>query len=71
MVERKAFPENPKHKYHISQRGEHDCSAHNKNNGVIMSIQVCLISWMTINYKKMVGRKAFLAKSKHQYRVSQ
>ena len=33
MVERKAFLANPKHQYHVSQRGEHDCSAHNKNNG--------------------------------------
>ena len=23
----------PKHQYHVSQCGEHDCNAHNKNNG--------------------------------------
>ena len=33
MVERKAFPANQKHQYCVSQRGEHDCSAHNKKNG--------------------------------------
>ena len=33
MVERKTFPANPKHQYSVSQRGEHDCSAHNKKNG--------------------------------------
>ena len=33
MVEGKAFAANPKHQYHVSQWGEHDCSAHNKKNG--------------------------------------
>ena len=33
MMERKAFLVNPKHEYLVSQRGEHDCSAHNKKNG--------------------------------------
>ena len=33
MVERKAFIDNPKHQYCVSQRGEHDCNAHNKKNG--------------------------------------
>ena len=32
MVERKAFIANPKHQYHASQYGEHDCSTHNKKN---------------------------------------
>ena len=30
---KKAFLANPKHKYHISQCGEHDCHANNKNKG--------------------------------------
>ena len=34
MVERNAFLENPKHQYHVSQEGGHDCRAHNKKNGV-------------------------------------
>ena len=33
MVERRAFPANPKHQYCVSQGGEHDCSANNKKNG--------------------------------------
>ena len=33
MVERKAFPANPKHQYHVSQWGEHDCSTYNEKNG--------------------------------------
>ena len=32
MVERKAFIANPKHQYRVSQCGEHDSGAHNKNN---------------------------------------
>ena len=31
-MERKAFLANPKHQYHLSQRGELDCSAHIKKN---------------------------------------
>ena len=38
---------------------------------IIMSIQVCLISWMNINNKEIVERKAFLANPKHQDYVSQ
>ena len=30
MVGRKAYLENPKHQYRVSQYGEHNCSAHNK-----------------------------------------
>ena len=30
---KKAFLANRKHQYHVSQCGEHDCSAHNKKNG--------------------------------------
>ena len=33
MVERKAFPENPKQQYRVSEYGEHDCSAHNEKIG--------------------------------------
>ena len=33
MVKRKAFLENPKYQYRVSQYGEHDCSNHNKENG--------------------------------------
>ena len=33
MVETKAFHANPKHQYHVPQRGEHDCGVNNKKNG--------------------------------------
>ena len=33
MIERKTFLANPKCQYCVSQWGEHDCSAYNKNNG--------------------------------------
>ena len=33
MVERNAFLANQKHEYHISQRDEHDCNAHNEKSG--------------------------------------
>ena len=33
MAKRKAFHANPKHKYHVSQCGEHDYSANNNKNG--------------------------------------
>ena len=32
MEEIKAFRANPKHQNHVSQCGEHDCSASNKKN---------------------------------------
>ena len=32
MVERKALIANPKHRYRVSQCGEHDCSANNIEN---------------------------------------
>ena len=38
---------------------------------IIMSIQLCLFLWITINYKENGGKKSFLANPKHQYRVSQ
>ena len=40
-----------------------------KTMEVITNIQVCLISWMNINYKEYGGKKAFLANPKHQYHL--
>ena len=40
-----------------------------KRMEIIISIQVCLISW--INCKENGGKKASLANPKHQYLVSQ
>ena len=42
-----------------------------KRMEIITSIQVYLISWININYNKMVERKVFLANPKPQDRVSQ
>ena len=42
-----------------------------KRMEIIKSIQVCPISQWTLIIRKMVERKAFLAKPKHQYHVSQ
>ena len=70
MVERKAFLANPKHQYDVSQRGEHDCSAHNKRIEIIISIQVYLISRITLIIMKMVKTKVVLANPTHQYHVS-
>ena len=41
-----------------------------KRMEIFMGIQVCLISWMHINYKENGGKKAFPANPKHQYRAS-
>ena len=41
-----------------------------KRMKIAMGIQVCLISWTNFDYKENDGKKAFLANTKHQYRVS-
>ena len=46
MVERKTFHSDAKHQYFVSQSGEQDCSANNKEIEIIMSIQLCLLSRM-------------------------
>ena len=42
-----------------------------KRMEIVTSIQVCIIPWMNFNCKENGGKKAFLAKPKHQYHVSQ
>ena len=64
MGERKAFLANPKHQYYVSQWGEHDCSAIMIKMKIIMSIQVCLIPPMNINYRENGGIKSFSCKTK-------
>ena len=71
MVERKAFLANPKCQYRISQCGEHDCLANNKKMEIVMSIQVCLVSWMNFDYEENGGKKVLLANPKHHDHVSQ
>ena len=63
MVEKKAFPINPKHQNSVSKCGELDCSAHNEME-IITSIEVSLISRMNINYNVNGGKKGFFCKSK-------
>ena len=42
-----------------------------KTMEIVTSIQVYLISWMTINYKECGGKKSFPENPNHQYHVSQ
>ena len=67
---RKAFLANPKHQYRVSRR-KHDCNEVTKRMEIVIGIQVCLISWINIDYKENGGKNAFLVNLKHQYRVSQ
>ena len=68
---KKAFLANPKQQYPVSQYGEHDFHANNKRMEIVMSIQVCLISWMNFYYEENSGKKILLANPKHQYHASQ
>ena len=72
MVERKAFLANPKRQYHVSQWGEHDCSAHHEKNGDYNEyLSLSYFPGWTLIIRKIVERKAFLINPKRQYRVSQ
>ena len=42
-----------------------------KRTEIVMGIQVCLISWINLDYKENGGKKAFLANPNHQHHVSQ
>ena len=65
MAEKRAFHfAYPKHQYHVSQCGEQDYFTHKERMKIITSIQVCLISQMNINLRKMVERKSISCKSK-------
>ena len=64
MVEKQAFLANPKHQNHVSQKGEHDCSTHNKMNGDYYEYSRFLISRININYKENGGKKSLSSKSK-------
>ena len=62
---KKTFLGNPKHQYRVSQCGELDCSAIIiKRMEIIMSIQVCLTSWMNFDYRENEGKKGYPCKSK-------
>ena len=59
MVERKAFPANPKHQYCASQCEGHDCGANNKNNGDYYAYPSLFISRIIIDYKENGEEKIF------------
>ena len=42
-----------------------------KRTEIVMSVQVCPISLINIDYKENGGKKAFLANPNHRYNVSQ
>ena len=72
MVERKTFLANPKHQYHVSQCEEHDCNAQSQNERRLSrESKFDSFDAHTLIIRKMVERKPFLAKPKHQCRVSQ
>ena len=60
MVERKAFLENPKHQYHLSQCGDMIVGPFKKRMEIIMHIQVFLFSQIKINYMENDEKKTFL-----------
>ena len=64
MVERKAFLANPKH--HIVYPNDKNMIVVpiTKRMAIITSIQVCLISRMSVNYKDNDRKKSFSSKSK-------
>ena len=68
---KKAFLANPKHQIKYPNGENMFVMLITKRTEIVMSIQVCLISWMNFNYEENGGKKAFLANPKHQYHVSQ
>ena len=72
MVERNTFLANPKHQYHVSLWGEHDCHAYNKKEWrLFRASKFVSIDKRTLILRKMVEGKGFPTKPKHQYHVSQ
>ena len=72
MVERKTFLANPNHQYRVSQYGEHDCSAQSQKEWrLLQESKFDSFYAQTLILGKMVERKTFLAKPKHQCHVSQ
>ena len=61
---KKSFACKSKASISSSQCGKHDCSPNNKRMDIIMSIQVCLISLININYKENGGKKSFSSECK-------
>ena len=71
MVGGKAFLAKPKYQSYVSQCGRHDSSAQtHKEWGLLWESKFNSFDGETLIIRKIVGRKAFFAKSKHQYRAS-
>ena len=64
-MERKAFLANPKNQYLYPNMENMIVVPITKIMEIITSIHVCLISWMTINYKENGGKKSFLPNPMH------
>ena len=72
MVEKKAFLLKPKHWYLVSQWKEHDCATQSQKEWIlIQESKFVLFDRWASSKKKMVDGKAFLAKPKQQYHLSQ
>ena len=62
--EREAFLANPMHQYHGLNEEKMIVVPLTKRVEIIMSIQVCLISRLNINYEENGGKKTFSCESK-------
>ena len=72
MVERKAFLLKPKYQWLLSQWGEYVYGAQSwKKRRLLRESVFALIDRWALTLKKMVGRKAFIMKPKHQCQLSQ
>ena len=69
---KKAFIMKPKHQYHLSKHGEHDCSTQaQKEWRLLWESKFDTFHEWTLIIRKVVDRKAFLANPRHPYHVSQ
>ena len=64
MVERQAFLAKPKHQYRVSQRGEHDWSAKNKENVDYQEYLSLPHFMLNFNYKENGKKKSFSCQTK-------
>ena len=72
MLEKKAFLAKGKHQYHVSQYGEHGCSAQSqKKQRLLWESKLVSFHRWTLTIRKMVKIKAFPANPKLQCCVSQ
>ena len=70
-MESEAFLANPKHQHRVSQQENVIVVLLTKGIGIILSIQVCIISLMDFDCEQNGLKNVFLSNLKHQYRLSQ